>query len=170
LRAIPWVFAWTQVRLMLPAWLGTGRALNMAMDSGRQTLLQEMSRDWPYFHAVLDMLEMVLAKADAAIVSYYEERLAENDPALQVLGVELRRRLQVTVDALLAVNGGRPLLEDNPVLRRSINVRTPYIEPLHMLQAELMLRRRQSGEGATVFDQALMVTIAGIAAGLRNTG
>jgi phosphoenolpyruvate carboxylase len=170
LRAIPWVFAWTQVRLMLPAWLGTGRSLNMAMDSGRLALLQTMAKEWPYFHAVLDMLEMVLAKADAAIVAYYEERLASNDPVLQVLGEELRRRLQVTVEALLAVNGGRPLLEDNPVLRRSINVRTPYIEPLHMLQAELMLRRRLAGEGATRFDQALMVTIAGIAAGLRNTG
>lgn len=170
LRAIPWVFAWTQVRLMLPAWLGTGRALNMAMDTDRKGLLQDMARDWPYFHAVLDMLEMVLAKADPAIVAYYEQRLAAGDPGLQRLGVELRRRLQVTVDALLAVNGDRPLLENNPVLRRSINVRTPYIEPLHMLQAELMLRRRQSGEGMTAFDQALMVTIAGIAAGLRNTG
>ena len=170
LRAIPWVFAWTQVRLMLPAWLGTGRALNMAMDSGRTTQLHEMAREWPYFHAVLDMLEMVLAKADAAIVENYEERLAAGDPGLQVLGQELRRRLMVTVDALLAANGGRPLLQSYPVLRRSINVRTPYIEPLHMLQAELMLRRRQAGEESTAFDQALMVTIAGIAAGLRNTG
>ena len=155
---------------MLPAWLGTGRALNMAMDSGRTTQLHEMAREWPYFHAVLDMLEMVLAKADAAIVENYEERLAAGDPGLQVLGQELRRRLMVTVDALLAANGGRPLLQSYPVLRRSINVRTPYIEPLHMLQAELMLRRRQAGEESTAFDQALMVTIAGIAAGLRNTG
>jgi phosphoenolpyruvate carboxylase len=116
------------------------------------------------------MLEMVLAKADAAIVENYEERLAAGDPGLQVLGQELRRRLMVTVDALLAANGGRPLLQSYPVLRRSINVRTPYIEPLHMLQAELMLRRRQAGEESTAFDQALMVTIAGIAAGLRNTG
>lgn len=171
LRAIPWVFAWTQVRLMLPAWLGTGRALNMAMDSGKRDVLVDMVHHWPYFHAVIDMLEMVLAKADPAIVAYYEDRLAGNDPALQQLGQELRRRLLVTIEALLRLNGGRPLLEANPVLRRSINVRTPYIEPLHMLQAELMLRRRQAGaDGSKVFERALMVTIAGIAAGLRNTG
>lgn len=170
LRAIPWVFAWTQVRLMLPAWLGTGRALNTAMEDGKEALLHEMAREWPYFNAVLNMLEMVLAKADASIVASYEARLASGDDALQQLGAELRRRLQVTIDALLRVNDGRPLLASNPVLRRSINVRTPYIEPLHLLQAELMLRRRQAGEGVHVFDQALMVTIAGIAAGLRNTG
>jgi len=170
LRAIPWVFAWTQVRLMLPAWLGTGRALNAAMQDGKEELLREMAREWPYFNAVLDMLEMVLVKADASIVASYEDKLASGDQALQQLGAELRRRLQVTIDALLRVREGRPLLANNPVLRRSISVRTPYIEPLHLLQAELMLRRRQAGEAVQVFDQALMVTIAGIAAGLRNTG
>lgn len=170
LRAIPWVFAWTQVRLMLPAWMGTGRALNMAMDSGRETLLREMEQEWPYFHAVLDMLEMVLAKADAAVVAYYEERLAGDDVALRELGQTLRLRLQITVDALRRVYHGRELLENNPVLKRSINVRTPYIEPLHMLQAEIMHRRRLAGEQDKSYDRALMVTIAGIAAGLRNTG
>jgi phosphoenolpyruvate carboxylase len=170
LRAIPWVFAWTQVRLMLPAWLGTGRSLNMAMDNGHEALLHEMGENWPYFHAVLDMLEMVLVKSDAAIVAYYEERLAGNDPALRALGAELRQRLQITIDALQRVNRGRPMLENNPVLKRSINVRTPYIEPLHMLQAEIMYRRRLVGEQDKSYDHALMVTIAGIAAGLRNTG
>lgn len=170
LRAIPWVFAWTQVRLMLPAWLGTGRALNAVMDSGREEVLREMARDWPYFHAVLDMLEMVLAKADAAIVAHYEERLAGDDTSLRQLGEELRRRLQITVDALQRVYRGRALLENNPVLKRSISVRTPYIEPLHMLQAEIMRRRRHAPEGDKSLDRALMVTIAGIAAGLRNTG
>ncbi|MDQ8037904.1 MAG: phosphoenolpyruvate carboxylase [Pedobacter sp.] len=170
LRAIPWVFAWTQVRLMLTAWLGTGRSLNMAMDTGREELLSEMERKWPYFHAVLDMLEMVLAKADASIVAYYEERLAGDDVRLRELGAELRDRLQITVDALRRVYNGRELLANNPVLRRSINVRTPYIEPLHMLQAEIMHRRRQAGDQDKSYDHALMVTIAGIAAGLRNTG
>ncbi len=170
LRAIPWVFAWTQVRLMLTAWLGTGRSLNMAMDTGREELLREMEKQWPYFHAVLDMLEMVLAKADASIVAYYEDRLAGDDMRLRELGTELRDRLQITVDALRRVYQGRELLANNPVLRRSINVRTPYIEPLHMLQAEIMQRRRQAGDQDKSYDHALMVTIAGIAAGLRNTG
>lgn len=170
LRAIPWVFAWTQVRLMLPAWLGTGRALNAVMNSGRIDALREMNRDWPYFHAVLDMLEMVLAKADAGVVAHYEKQLAGHDDSLRLLGAELRQRLGITVEALGRLLGGRELLATNPVLKRSISVRTPYIEPLHMLQAELMRRRRQAGEGDRSFDQALMVTIAGIAAGLRNTG
>ncbi|HET8731732.1 MAG TPA: phosphoenolpyruvate carboxylase [Moraxellaceae bacterium] len=170
LRAIPWVFAWTQVRLMLPAWLGTGRALNAVMNSGRELALREMDAEWPYFHAVLDMLEMVLAKADAGIVAHYERQLASGDVALRTLGEELRHRLVITVDALRRLHGGRQLLESSPVLKRSINVRTPYIEPLHMLQAELMRRRRLAGEDDKSHDQALMVTIAGIAAGLRNTG
>lgn len=170
LRAIPWVFAWTQVRLMLPAWMGTGRALNTAMDTGKEALVRDMQRDWPYFHAVLDMLEMVLAKADPAIVAYYEERLAGDDARLRELGAELRQRLLITIAALQRVYQGRPLLENNPVLKRSITVRTPYIEPLHMLQAEIMHRRRLAGEQDKSYDHALMVTIAGIAAGLRNTG
>ncbi len=170
LRAIPWVFAWTQVRLMLPAWMGTGRALNTAMDTGKEALVREMQSDWPYFHAVLDMLEMVLAKADPAIVAYYEERLAGDDARLRELGTELRQRLLITIAALQRVYQGRQLLENNPVLKRSITVRTPYIEPLHMLQAEIMHRRRLAGEQDKSYDHALMVTIAGIAAGLRNTG
>lgn len=170
LRAIPWVFAWTQVRLMLPAWLGTGRALIEAMDKHGEVVIRQMDKEWPYFHAVLDMLEMVLAKADAAIVAYYEAHLANNDAALQKLGEELRQRLQEAIDALRRIHNGQPLLAASPVLRRSISVRTPYTEPLHMLQAEIMQRRRKVGEQDKSFDRALMVTITGIAAALRNTG
>lgn len=170
LRAIPWVFAWTQVRLMLPAWLGTGSALDAEIDGGFETQLREMEKQWPYFHAVLDMLEMVLVKADPVIVAYYEARLTQ-DEKLLALGLQLREQLQATIAALQRVNGGREMLANNPVLKRSISVRTPYIVPLHMLQAELMHRRRQLGEdGNKLYDHALMVTIAGIAAGLRNTG
>jgi phosphoenolpyruvate carboxylase len=170
LRAIPWVFAWTQVRLMLPAWLGTGFALNKAMDKVGEDKIRQLEKEWPYFHAVLDMLEMVLVKSDAAVVAYYEERLAGDDIALRCLGVELRRRLQVAVDALKRIHEGRALLENSPVLKRSISVRTPYTEPLHLLQAEIMHRRRLAGETNSSYDRALMVTITGIAAGLRNTG
>ncbi len=168
LRAIPWVFAWTQIRLMLPAWLGTGDALNTTLNEGFTQSIQEMIRDWPYFYALVDMLEMVLAKADPAIVSYYESHLTK-DAALLELGSQLRQQLSTTTSTLLRVTNRQQLLENAPVLRRSINVRTPYILPLHMLQAELMRRRRES-EGSKVYDHALMVTIAGIAAGLRNTG
>jgi phosphoenolpyruvate carboxylase len=167
LRAIPWVFAWTQVRLMLTAWLGTGRALNSAIHSGQKPVIEDMMHHWPYFQTILDMLEMVLAKADPAITAYYESRLTQ-DEQLITLGVELRRRLNSATHTLLTVIEQPDLLQNAPVLKRSINVRTPYILPLHLLQAELMQRRRQSN--STQYDHALMVTIAGIAAGLRNTG
>lgn len=167
LRAIPWVFAWTQVRLMLPAWLGTGRAINSAMQAGLQESIHDMQQNWPYFQTILDMLEMVLAKADGNITAYYESRLTR-DEQLITLGKELRRRLDSATHALLQVIDEQELLKNAPVLKRSITVRTPYVLPLHLLQAELMQRRRESGSDA--YDHALMVTIAGIAAGLRNTG
>ena len=169
LRAIPWVFAWTQVRLMLPAWLGTGKALLSQLDEGYAGLLREMAREWPYFNTVLDMLEMVLAKADPVIVAYYEAHLTQ-DEKLVTLGAQLRGQLAATIDALQRVNGGRELLANAPVLKRSMSVRTPYVLPLHMLQAELMHRRREAGGDNTRYDHALMVTITGLSAGLRNTG
>lgn len=172
LRAIPWVFAWTQIRLMLPAWLGTGQALTQALQQQQQLTLHEMATEWPYFQTVLSMLEMVLAKADAQIAAYYEQQLTD-DPALQQVGRVLRQRLADCVSVLLQITEQPQLLQQQPVLKRSINVRTPYILPLHMLQAELMRRCREQHATPTqlaIYDQALMVTIAGIAAGLRNTG
>lgn len=167
LRAIPWVFAWTQVRLMLPAWLGTGWALNSALSDGQRALIDDMQQHWPYFQTLLNMLEMVLSKADPAIAAYYESRLT-TDPQLLELGKTLRERLNSATDTLLDVIDQTELLQNMPTLKRSINVRTPYILPLHLLQAELMQRRRE--HNSTIYDHALMVTIAGIAAGLRNTG
>ena len=169
LRAIPWVFAWTQVRLMLPAWLGTGRALNRAIDEGFIPVIRDMREHWPYFQTVLDMLEMVLAKSDSAIAAHYEQQLTD-DPALHNLGQLLRARLEKTVTILLNIVERPQLLALSPVLKRSITVRIPYILPLHLLQAELMKRRRALAQETTIYDHALMVTIAGIAAGLRNTG
>lgn len=167
LRAIPWVFAWTQVRLMLPAWLGTGRALRTALAAGQRHTMEDMMQHWPYFQTLLDMLEMVLAKADPAIAAYYESRLT-TDAQLIDLGKALRRRLDSATQTLLEVIEQPALLQHESVLKRSITVRTPYILPLHLLQAELMRRRRAHDDSS--YDHALMVTIAGIAAGLRNTG
>lgn len=169
LRAIPWVFAWTQLRLMLPAWLGTERALTSAIEEGLEDTLRTMNRDWPYFHSVLDMLEMVLAKAEPAIVVEYEGRLTA-EPALQALGAELRQHLAHAVVVLRRLFDGRELLANAPILRHSIQVRSPYIVPLHLIQAELMARSRAQTDIPALTDHALMVTIAGIAAGLRNTG
>lgn len=173
LRAIPWVFAWTQIRLMLPAWLGTGAALNEVLDQGQRNVLDEMLAEWPYFQTLIDMLEMVLSKADAHVALYYESHLTQNED-LKFLGTELRQRLQDAVQTLLSLKGESKLLSSNGVLDQSMKVRKPYLLPLHLLQAELMKRRRlyleqQQAENTPV-DHALMVSIAGIAAGLRNTG
>ena len=173
LRAIPWVFAWTQIRLMLPAWLGTGAAINQVTEQGHKALLDEMLQQWPYFQTLVDMLEMVLSKADGNIALYYEAHLTD-DEHLKILGEELRQRLRDAVESLLSLKGESKLLSSNDVLDQSMKVRKPYILPLHLLQAELMKRRREylvnNTAEHTPVDHALMVSIAGIAAGLRNTG
>ncbi|HLR16739.1 MAG TPA: phosphoenolpyruvate carboxylase [Alcanivoracaceae bacterium] len=174
LRAIPWVFAWTQVRLILSAWLGTGAALEEALaDPKRRAVLEEMQQEWPFFQALLDMLEMVLAKTDSAVAAYYERRLTD-DPALKALGQQLRNALASTIRVLQELTGRTDLLENNPVMSWSVRVRNPYTDPLHLLQAELMGRLRHASEltqeQEKQLESALMVTIAGIAAGMRNTG
>ena len=173
LRAIPWVFAWTQIRLMLPAWLGTGAAINQMIAQGQKPLLDDMLQHWPYFQTLIDMLEMVLSKSDSHVALYYEAHLTD-DADLKVLGKQLRQRLQDAVETLLALKGESQLLSSNEVLDQAMKVRKPYLLPLHLLQAELMKRRRrylaECTAEQTPVDHALMVSIAGIAAGLRNTG
>ena len=173
LRAIPWVFAWTQIRLMLPAWLGTGAAINQMIAQGQKPLLDDMLQHWPYFQTLIDMLEMVLSKSDSHVALYYEAHLTD-DADLKVLGKQLRQRLQDAVETLLTLKGESQLLSSNEVLDQAMKVRKPYLLPLHLLQAELMKRRRrylaECTAEQTPVDHALMVSIAGIAAGLRNTG
>mgnify|MGYP003600405030 FL=1 len=173
LRAIPWVFAWTQIRLMLPAWLGTGAAINQMIAQGQKPLLDDMLQHWPYFQTLIDMLEMVLSKSDSHVALYYEAHLTD-DADLKVLGKQLRQRLKDAVETLLALKGESQLLSSNEVLDQAMKVRKPYLLPLHLLQAELMKRRRrylaECTAEQTPVDHALMVSIAGIAAGLRNTG
>lgn len=169
LRAIPWIFAWTQTRLMLPAWLGWEAALNNALQRGEGELLQQMRVQWPFFRTRIDMLEMVLAKADASIARLYDERLVE--PALLPLGEHLRGLLSQAVTAVLGLTGQSQLLVHSPETLESISVRNTYLDPLHLLQAELLARSRQRDDQAgSPLEQALLVSVAGIAAGLRNTG
>jgi phosphoenolpyruvate carboxylase len=168
LRAIPWVFAWTQMRLMVPSWLGVDVALGRAIDRGELPALREMYEGWPFFRATLDLIEMVLAKCAPGIAELYERELAPEE--LRPIGDDLRRRHARAVAAVLAVTGHREPLEDNPVLRRSIEVRNPYVDPINLVQAQL-LRRLRSGDAADEpLREALLVTINGIAAGMRNTG
>lgn len=166
LRAIPWVFAWTQVRLMLPAWLGSDSALKKAIDEKHLPRLHEMYEEWPFFRAYIDMLEMVLAKSDPAITAYYEQRLVPDE--VKPLGAELRHRLNEVTDLVLKIKQTSDLLQDNPDTRQSLAARNPYIDPLHYLQAELLYRDRNCPDER--LEKALMVTMAGISAGMQNTG
>ena len=166
LRAIPWNFAWTQTRLLLPSWLGVGEALRVALDGdGRDTLLT-MAREWRFFGSFLSLVELVLAKAEPKVHRFYEGVL--DPPAAASLGKELRERYETTVAAILETTGHATLLEESPVIRRSIEVRNPYVDPIHVLQAGL-LRLFRAVPDDRVRD-ALHITINGIAAGLRNTG
>jgi phosphoenolpyruvate carboxylase len=127
-----------------------------------------MYRDWPFFRSTLDLIEMVLAKADSGIAERYDRELVEGD--LQPLGDELRARLERAIQAVLDVTGHGELVGDNPVLRRSINVRNPYVDPINLVQVELLRRLRSSDQADERLERALLVTMNGIAAGLRNTG
>lgn len=172
LRAIPWIFAWTQMRLMLPSWLGSDVALEEAARHDRLPELREMMRGWPFFRTYVDMLEMVLAKADLRIASYYEQTLVEDD-SLKALGTDLRERLRGCIERLLELKDQQSLLEGEPVFAHSMRVRNPYTDPLHYMQAELLKRDRESegkGEVPDMVERALKVTMAGISAGMRNTG
>jgi phosphoenolpyruvate carboxylase len=166
LRAIPWIFAWTQTRLHLPAWLGAGEALTSLFEEGAGALLRQTARDWPFFRSLLDLFEMVLAKADPDIAAYYDRVLVPDQ--LRPLGQDLRASLRRTIAAVLEAKGDARLLAGQPDLRRSIELRNPYVDPLNLLQAEL-LRRSRVADDPRLAD-ALLVTVNGIAAGMRNTG
>jgi phosphoenolpyruvate carboxylase len=169
LRAIPWIFAWTQTRLMLPAWLGWEHALANALQRGESQLLGQMREHWPFFRTRIDMLEMVLAKADGAIAELYDERLVES--SLRPLGERLRDLLSQASAAVLGLTGQSQLLAHSPETLEAISVRNTYLDPLHLLQTELLARSRQrENQADSPLEQALLVSVAGIAAGLRNTG
>lgn len=166
LRAIPWIFAWTQNRLMLPAWLGAGSALQAMIDKGHLQQLREMAEQWPFFATRLNMLEMVYAKADAKLSAYYDARLVPQE--LQSIGVGLREQLAQDAGTVLSLGQKDGLLENEGWLLESIQLRNVYTDPLNVLQVELLRRQRDKTDPA--LDEAVMVTIAGIAAGMRNTG
>ena len=166
LRAIPWVFAWTQIRLMLPAWLGSDAGLRDYFTNNADELRAML--DWPFFQMQIDMLEMVLAKADIDLARYYAQRLVA--PELQSKIEDFGERLRQLTATLLELRGATELLAHDPALAQSLAVRNTYLDPLHLLQAELLGRYRASDDGDERIAQALRVTMAGISSGLRNTG
>lgn len=172
LRAIPWIFSWTQTRLNLPAWLGVGDALSAKLKTDAP-LLKEMYAKWPWFQTVVDLIEMILVKSEKEIAANYDNVLV-HDAESKALGAELREKLTVTMNAVLAVSGHKELQENNTVLLRSLQVRNPYVDPLNIIQAELLLRLRASSgvsdANKEILRDALLITINGIANGMRNSG
>lgn len=168
LRAIPWIFGWTQNRLMLPAWLGAGEALQQVIDEGKIDTLKTMYNDWPFFGTRISMLEMVFAKADSRMSEYYDERLVEDK--LQGLGKKLRAQLESAIKSTLRISQDEYLMEGLPEIAENIAMRNIYTNPLNLLQVELLHRTRKDDEHSPELELALMITISGIAAGMRNTG
>jgi phosphoenolpyruvate carboxylase len=181
LRAIPWQFAWIQSRLLLASWLGAEELGGAGLSDEDRAALPVMYREWPFFRSLVDLLQMTLAKADPQIAAQYDRQLAP--PELQALGRSLRDKLAQATRALLSITGHAALLADNDTLRRSIEVRNPYVDPINLVQIELLRRlavlrdEQPRGEDAdarartaAVLRKALKITISGVAAGMRNTG
>jgi phosphoenolpyruvate carboxylase len=169
LRAIPWVFGWTQSRLLMPAWFGVGFALGQFLERpGSLELLQTMAHELPLFIDLLRNVELALAKVDLATARLYSSLVEDTALRERIFG-RMEAEFHRTVRALLAVTEQKELLESNPVLARSIRLRNPYVDPMHLIQVD-MLRRKHAGDESAEVNRAIAATISGIAAGLRNTG
>jgi phosphoenolpyruvate carboxylase len=171
LRAIPWVFGWSLSRIMLPGWYGFGTAVQALIErEGDKALklLQDMHRSWPFLRALLSNMDMVLAKCDFGIASRYAELVRDAGLRASVFA-RIQDEWQLTVKFLLEITGHDTLLQTNPTLARSFRNRSPYIDPMNHLQVTL-LRRLRAGEQDEVVKRAILLTINGIAAGLRNSG
>ena len=167
LRASPWMFAWSQSRHMLPGWLGVGSGITAVNERFGPDLLGEMYARWPFVATLLDDVEVVLAKADMGIAEFYGQLVR---PEHERLGAMIRREFDLAVEHVLAVKGCARLLDSEPTLQRSIRLRNPYVDPIHLMQVDLLKRWRESGrEDREVFD-ALVASVNGIAQGLQGSG
>ncbi|MCX9154589.1 phosphoenolpyruvate carboxylase [Niveibacterium sp. 24ML] len=170
LRAIPWVFSWAQCRLMLPGWFGFGAAVRafLAERPDGMQVLQNMHKEWSFFATMLSNMDMVLAKSDIAIASRYAA-LVRDEELRNAIFPRIRAEHQATIDALLAITGQAELLDGNPLLKRSIRNRFPYLDPLNHVQVELLHRYRDGNQEERI-KRGIHLSINGIAAGLRNSG
>lgn len=170
LRAIPWIFAWAQTRMVLPSWLGVMKAMQKALDNGGKATIEEMQQNWPFFQSRLSMLDMVFCKADSRISAEYDLRLVGDE--LKHFGAQLREELDDSIQLLLQLTGQNHVMEKDIQGYESMQIRAKYLQPLHLLQIELLQRARKLTEGNEnpTLEKAMMVTITGIAVGMRNTG
>ena len=169
LRAIPWVFAWTQIRLMLPAWLGTAQALKYALEKNFKSTIVDMEKNWPFFNSTMDMLDMVISKVDPEISKVYENKLADKE--LKIVGEKLRLEFN-TIKKLNKIITPKEILKQRKKFRSSVIVRNIYTEVLNILQADVMqkLKYKKKMKAKKYLDDAMMTSIAGISAAMKNTG
>lgn len=174
LRAIPWIFAWAQTRMVLPSWLGVMKAVESVIEDGSEDAVKDMIDNWPFFNSRLSMLDMVFKKAEPHISAAYDARLVPDN--LKHFGEGLRAELKESIASILRILDHTDMMEDDPHGKLSMEIRGGYLEPLHYLQIELLDRIRKEGSSdyndndTATLEMAMMVTITGIAIGLRNTG
>jgi len=168
LRAIPWMFAWTQCRLHLPVWMGVGTALKIEIDNGNLPILQEMYKHWPFFQSTMELVETVLSKVDVKLAKVNEKWLVSSE--LLPIGKSVFDEFETTVDCLTQVTGRSELTSNNPVIKRLYDLRRPMTDPLNVLQSKLLREMRRTPEPSQELQEAFAATVQGIAAGMGWTG